>query len=234
MYPYYYGIDWSYSYIVIVLPMIIASLIIQAKMKSTFNRYANIRNCRGISGAQAAEIVLRYYNIYDVKIVPTAGKLTDAYNPKTKVIMLSEDVYSGTSIAAVGVACHEAGHAAQHAENYYPVKLRNSFVPVANIGSSLSIPLLLIGLFLSLEPLVWVGIGFFACTALFQLITLPVEFNASGRALDVIESTGVLNFEEKGGAKKVLSAAAMTYVASFAVSVAQLLRLIIRFGGRRK
>ncbi len=232
MYPYYYGIDWSY--IVMVLPVIIASLIIQAKMKNTFNKYAKMRNYRGISGAQAAEIVLRYYNIYDVKIVPTAGRLTDAYNPKTKQIMLSEDVYSGTSIAAVGVACHEAGHAAQHAENYLPIKVRNSFVPVANIGSSLSIPLLLIGLFLSVEPLVWVGIGFFACAALFQFLTLPVEFNASSRALGVIESTGVLNYEEKHGAKKVLSAAAMTYVAAFATSVAQLLRLIIRFGGRRK
>lgn len=232
--PYYSGYYFDWTYIVLVLPMIILSLIIQAKMKNTFNRYSRIRNVRGITGAQAAEIVLRYYNIYDVKIVLTAGKLTDCFDPKTKTIMLSQEVFNGSTIAAVGVACHEAGHAAQYAQNYAPIKVRNSFVPVANIGSSLSIPLLLIGLFLSISPLIWVGIAFFGCTALFQLITLPVEFNASGRALSVIESTGVLNLEEKTGARKVLTAAALTYVAAFATSVAQLLRLIIRFGGRRK
>ncbi len=228
----YYYID--IYYIVLVVPVFIISLIIQAKLKSTFNKYSRIKNTRNITGAAAAEMVLRYYNIQDVRIERINGNLTDCFDPVNKVIKLSDSVFDNPSIAAVGVACHEAGHAAQHAENYAPIKIRNSILPVCNIGSSLSLPLLIIGLIFSFELLVWVGIGFFAFTSLFQFITLPVEFNASNRAINVIESTGILSYEEKQGASKVLKMAAMTYVASLAMSLAQLLRLILRFGGNRR
>lgn len=226
--PYFY---FDYYYIVLVLPVIIASLIIQARLKSTYAKYSKIGNARQITGAQAAQMVLGYYGIRDVRIEHVSGKLSDHYDPKAKVIRLSDGVFNGSSIAAVGVACHEAGHAAQHAEAYKPIKVRNLILPVCNIGSTLSMPLLLIGMVLSFEPLVWVGIGFFSFVALFQLVTLPVEFNASSRALSVIESNGLLSFEEKNGAAKVLKMAAMTYVAALATSVAQLLRLILIFGG---
>lgn len=220
-------------YIFLVVPVIILSVIIQARLKSTYAKYSKIGNARRITGAQAAQMVLNYYGINDVSIIPTQGVMTDCYDPTQKVIKLSEGVFNSPSIAAVGIACHEAGHAAQHAENYVPIKIRNSIIPVCNIGSTLSMPLLLIGLFLSMDPLIWIGIGFFSFTAVFQFITLPVEFNASSRAIKVIESNGLLTFEEKQGAVKVLKNAAMTYVAALAVSLAQLLRLILRFGGRR-
>lgn len=223
----------DYYYIVLVVPVIIASLIIQSRLNSTYAKYSHIRNYRNLTGAQAAQIVLNYYGIYNVRVERVSGKLTDHYDPSQNVIRLSEGVFDSPSIAAVGVACHEAGHAAQHATGYVPIKVRNMILPVCNIGSSLSIPLLIIGLVLSFEPLVWIGIGFFSFTALFQLVTLPVEFNASSRALKVIESNGILSYEEKSGAAKVLRMAAMTYVASLAMSVAQLLRLFLRYGGRR-
>lgn len=222
---------FDYYYIVLVLPVIIASLIIQAKLKSTFKKYSQIGNTRNITGAQAAQMVLGYYGIHDVTIEHVSGNLSDHYDPTTKVIRLSEGVFNSSSIAAVGVACHEAGHAAQHAEAYKPIKARNFILPVCNIGSKLSIPLLIAGVLFSYEPLVWIGIGFFAFVAIFQLVTLPVEFNASSRALSVIESNGLLSFEEKKGAAKVLKMAAMTYVAALATSLAQLLRLILVFGG---
>lgn len=231
--PFVYGF-FDYYYIILILPAIIASLIIQAKLKSTYAKYSKIPNYRRITGAQAAHMVLQYYGINDVNIVKIGGNLTDSYDPQKKVIRLSEEVFNGFSISAVGIACHEAGHAAQHAESYAPIKLRNMILPVCNIGSALSIPLLLAGVLLSFEPLVWIGIGFFAFTAIFQLITLPVEFNASRRAINVIESNNLLTFEEKQGAQKVLKMAAMTYVAALAVSLAQLLRLIFRFTGRRR
>ena len=230
--PFFYYYD--YTYIAIVLPVIIFSLIIQARLKSTYAKYSKIGNARQITGAQAAQMVLNYYGIYDGGIECVNGNLTDHYDPTQKVIRLSENVYNNPSIAAVGVACHEAGHAAQHAQSYAPIKIRNSILPVCNIGSKLSIPLLLLGIVFSFEPLVWIGIGFFAFTSVFQIVTLPVEFNASNRALKVIESNGLLTFEEKAGASKVLKMAAMTYVAALAVSLAQLLRLIIRYGGRRR
>ena len=222
---------YDYYYIILVVPVIIASLVIQAKLKSTYAKYSKIGNMRNITGAQAAQMVLGYYGIRDVAIEHISGNLSDHYDPKAKVIRLSDGVFNGSSIAAVGVACHEAGHAAQHAEAYAPIKVRNLILPVCNIGSTLSMPLLLIGMVLSLEPLVWIGIGFFSFVALFQLVTLPVEFNASKRALSVIESNGLLSFEEKNGASKVLKMAAMTYVAALATSVAQLLRLILMFSG---
>lgn len=222
---------YDYYYIILVVPVIIASLIIQARLKSTYAKYSKIGNVRNITGAQAAQMVLGYYGIHDVTIEHVSGNLSDHYDPRSKVIRLSDGVFNGSSIAAVGVACHEAGHAAQHAEAYKPIKIRNLILPVCNIGSTLSMPLLIIGMLLSFEPLVWIGIGFFSFVALFQLITLPVEFNASRRALSVIESNGLLSFEEKNGAAKVLKMAAMTYVAALATSVAQLLRLILVFGG---
>ena len=225
---------YDYYYIVLVLPVFIISLIIQARLKSTFNKYSKIGNVRSITGAQAAELVLRYYNIQDVRIERINGNLTDCYDPTAKVIKLSDAVYNSPSIAAVGVACHEAGHAAQHAEKYMPIRVRNSILPVCNIGSKLSFPLMLIGIIFSFPQLIWIGIGFFAFTSVFQFVTLPVEFNASSRALHVVEATGILSYEEKLGAGKVLKMAAMTYVATLAMSLAQLLRLILRYGGSRR
>lgn len=225
---------FDYYYIILVVPVIIASLIVHARLRSTYSKYSEVKNMRGITGAQAAKIVLDYYGVTDVQIYHAAGNLTDHYDPTKKLIRLSEGVYNSTSIAAVGIACHEAGHAAQHAESYLPIKVRNTILPVCNIGQTISIPLVIFGFLLGFEPLVWVGIGFFSFVVIFQLITLPVEFNASNRALSVIESNGLLSFEEKLGAGKVLKAAAMTYVAALAVSVANLLRLILRFTGRRK
>lgn len=229
--PYFY---FDYYYIILVVPVIIVSLIIQAKLKSTYARYSKVGNMRGITGAQAAKTVLNYYGVTDVNIVPGKGTLTDHYDPTKKIIVLSEGVFNSSSIAAVGIACHEAGHAAQHAESYAPIRIRNLILPVCNIGSTLSMPLLILGLILGFAPLVWIGIGFFGFTAVFQFVTLPVEFNASNRAINVIESNGLLSYEEKDGASKVLKAAAMTYVAALAVSVANLLRLILRFNGRRR
>lgn len=226
---YYYDI----YYFILVIPVFIISLIIQAKLNSTFTRYSKVVNTRRITGAQAADMVLKYYNIQDVRIERINGRLTDCYDPVNKVIKLSDSVYYNPSIAAVGVACHEAGHAAQHAEKYVPIRVRNYILPVCNIGSRISIPLMIAGVIFSAQPIIWIGIGLFAFTAIFQTVTLPVEFNASNRALNVIESTGILSYEEKRGASKVLRMAAMTYVAALAMSLAQLLRLILRYGGRR-
>lgn len=229
--PYFY---FDYYYIILVVPVIIASLIIQSKLKSTYAKYSGVNNVKNLTGAQAAQMVLNYYGIYNVQIESTPGTLSDHYDPTKNVIRLSNGVYNSTSVAAIGVACHEAGHAAQHAQGYAPIKIRNTILPVCNIGSALSMPLLLAGLVLAFEPLIWIGIGFFSFVSVFQLVTLPVEFNASKRALSVIESNGLLTFEEKQGAAKVLKMAAMTYVAALATSVAQLLRLILRYGGRRR
>jgi Zn-dependent membrane protease YugP len=230
----YFGYYYDIYYFILVIPVFIISLIIQAKMKSTFSKFSQVANSRRITGAQAAVMVLRYYNIQDVRIERINGSLTDCYDPINKVIKLSDSVYDNPSIAAVGVACHEAGHAAQHAEKYVPIRIRNYILPVCNIGSKISIPLLIAGVIFSAQPIIWIGIGLFAFTAIFQIVTLPVEFNASNRALNVIESTGILSYEEKRGAGKVLKMAAMTYVAALAMSLAQLLRLILRFGGNRR
>lgn len=231
--PFYYGF-FDYYYVILILPVVLASLGVQLWLKSTYSKYSKITNSRRITGARAAYMVLQYYGINDVNIMKIGGNMTDCYDPTQKVIKLSEGVFDGCSIAAVGIACHEAGHAAQHAESYAPIKIRNFILPVCNIGSALSIPLLIAGVIFSFEPLVWIGIGFFGFTALFQFITLPVEFNASRRAISVIESNNLLTFEEKQGAQKVLKVAAMTYVAALALSIAQLLRLILRFTGRRR
>ena len=186
-----------------------------------------------MTGAQAAFEVLRYYGITNVRIERVNGNLTDHFDPRTNVIRLSDNVYNSASVAAIGVACHEAGHAAQYAQSYVPIKVRNTVLPLANLGSKLGIPLAILGFFLGFSYLAYAGVIFFLFAVLFQLVTLPVEFNASKRAIHVIGETDILSNEEKSGAKKVLTAAAMTYVASLAVSIANLLRLILTVNRRR-
>ena len=233
--PYFslYSLDSTWLYIVLVVPAFILSLIAQAKVKSTYSKMARVKNTSGYTGAQAAAAVLRHYGIMNVRIEETNGKLSDHFDPRTNVIRLSREVYYGTSIAAVGIACHEAGHAAQHAEGYMPIKVRNAIIPVCNIGSYLGLPIAFFGYFLGFEPLILAGLALYSLIALFQLITLPVEFNASARAMELIDSNGLLRSDEEiKGAKKVLSAAAMTYVAALAVTLANLLRFALLFLGR--
>lgn len=224
---------YDYYYFVLVVPAIILSLIAQAKVKSTYSKYAKVANTKRISGAQAAYNVLTHYGINNVKIEQTTGRLSDHYDPRSNVIRLSPEVYSGSSIASIGIACHEAGHAAQHAQNYLPIKVRNAILPVANFGSSAGVLIAVLGYFFGFGLLVDIGIILFAAVVVFQLVTLPIEFNASSRALKVIDETGMLYEEEQKGAKKVLSAAAMTYVASLLVSLMSLIRLILRTNNRR-
>ena len=224
--------DWTY--IVFVIPCLVIALIASAKVKTTFNRFSNVPNSRRMTGAQAAHALLSANGVTGVT-TKVSGSLTDHFDPRTNTIRLSDSVYDSTSVAAVGVACHEAGHACQHAEGYLPNKLRSAILPVANIGSRFSWILILIGMFLPVQFnfVITIGIIFFSASVLFTLVTLPVEFNASSRALSTIKGTNMLLPEEYNGAKKVLTAAAMTYVASAAVAVAQLLRLLILFGRRR-
>lgn len=224
---------YDYYYIILVIPAMLLAVWAQVRVKSTYGKFAKVGNTRGITGAYAAQAVLTHYGINDVRIEQVSGKLSDHYDPKAKVIRLSTEVYGGSSIAAVGIACHEAGHAAQHAENYVPIKVRNTLVPICNIGSTLGVPLAILGYFLGFEPLITVGLLLYAAISLFHLVTLPVEFNASNRAIKVIEETGLLYDDETSGVKKVLKAAAMTYVASLIVALANLLRLVLRFNNRR-
>lgn len=221
----------------LVLIGVMLSLIASGRVKSTFSKYSKVRNSRGITGAQAAEQVLRSAGIYDVRIERVSGNLTDHYDPRSKVLRLSDSVYAQTSVAAVGVAAHECGHAIQHAKGYAPLKLRSTLVPIANFGSKIAWPLIIFGLFLSGESstlLINIGIIAFLGAVVFQLITLPVEFNASNRAIRMIADSGMMYGEEIKGAKKVLSAAALTYVASAATAILQLLRILILTGGRRR
>ena len=234
-YPYYYGFDWTY--LVIILPCMLLSLWASSRINTTFKKYASQFSYRGITGADAARRVLHSQGIHNVRIERISGNLTDHFDPKTNVIRLSDSVYDNTSTAAIGVACHEAGHAVQYAQNYGPIKLRSAIVPITNFGSKLAMPLILLGIVLSFVgnfsyTLVYLGIACFSLSVVFQLITLPVEFNASNRALKAIEDGRILTEDELKGAKKTLSAAAMTYVAATAVAMAQLLRLLILFGGR--
>lgn len=226
MYFPYFFID--YWYIVLVLPAMIIAMWAQYKVKSTFNKYSKVTNSRRVTGAYAAQAILSYYGITNVRIERVNGKLTDHFDPRTNVIRLSDEVYNSTSVAAIGVACHEAGHAAQHAEGYAPIRIRNSILPVCNIGSTLGVPLALIGLFMGAEPIIYLGIALYAGIFIFHLATLPVELNASRRAISVIDATDLLYDDEIGGAKKVLSAAAMTYVASMLVALANVLRFALR------
>ena len=232
--PYYYGFDWTY--LVIVLPCIILSMWASANVSSTFKKYSDQYSYRRITGADAARRVVSSHGIHNVRIERISGNLTDHFDPKTNVIRLSDSVYDNTSTAAIGVACHEAGHAVQYAQNYVPIKLRAAIVPVTNIGSKLAMPMILLGLVLSFlgnfsYTLVYIGIACFSLSVIFQLVTLPVEFNARRRARQGIEQGQILTDEELKGARKTLSAAAMTYVAATAAAIAQLLRLLILFGG---
>ncbi len=226
------GIDiW---YLVLVLPAFVIALIAQAKVKSTFNKFNQYRTMSGLTGAQAARRVLDANGLQFVRVEHIKGELNDHYDPQTNVIRLSDSTYNSMSIAAVGVAAHEAGHACQYAEEYAPIRFRMALVPVCNLGANLSWPAILLGYLFGMRPLVFIGIVLFSLSVLFQLVTLPVEFNASSRALAAIDSSGLMNQDELSGAKKVLSAAAMTYVAALAVSVANLLRLILIFGRRNR
>ena len=229
-------IDWTY--IVLVMPALILAMAAQGKVSSTFNKYSRVQSHIGITGAEAARRIMEQIGIYDVSIERVSGNLTDHYDPSRKVLRLSDSVYSSSSIAAIGVAAHETGHAIQHARNYAPLSLRSLMVPLANIGSRLSMPLILIGLLFSFassmgDTLITLGIIFFGLSVVFTIITLPVEFNASRRAIACLDESRILYSDEIDGAKKVLSAAAMTYVASTVVALANLLRLIVVFGNRR-
>lgn len=230
--PYYgfYGFDMYY--LVLVIPCVILAFWAQAKVKSTFNRYEQVLNVRGISGAQAAEAVLRQNGVTGVRIEWVAGKLNDHFDPRTNTIRLSNAVYSSTSVASIGVAAHEAGHAVQYATRYFPIRLRAAIIPVTQFGSMAAFPLILLGLFMNSGIMIDIGILAFGLSTVFQLVTLPVELNASRRALAAIEEGGLLVPDEYPMAKKTLTAAAMTYVAALAVSLAQLLRLVLLFGGR--
>lgn len=232
----YYGYGYYYDpmYILIIISCIIA-FIAQIKVKSTFNKYSKVASSRGMTGAMVAEQLLRSQGIYDVSIQRVSGSLSDNYNPRNKTLNLSDSVYNSTSVAAIGVAAHETGHAIQHATGYGPLSFRTALFPVANIGSRLSWVFIILGLiFGSTNILVDIGILMFSLAVLFQLVTLPVEFNASARALQLLESQGYLYADENRQARKVLSAAAMTYVAAAATAILQLLRLIYLFGGRRR
>lgn len=233
--PYYYGFDWTY--VVLVLPCVILSLWASANVNGTFKKYSQQFSTRRLTGAEAAQRVLLANGVQGVSIQRISGNLTDHFDPSTNVIRLSDSVYDSTSTAAIGVACHEAGHAVQYAENYAPIKLRAAVIPATNLGSKLAMPLILLGLIFSYVGnfsyvLVYAGIACFGISLLFQLITLPVEFNASHRALAAISAGNLLTEDEENGARKVLTAAALTYVAATATALAQLLRLLVLFGGR--
>ena len=227
--------DWTY--LVLVMPCVILSLLASSSVNSTFRRYSQIQNRRRLTGADAAQRVLSANGVSGVRIERVGGNLTDHYDPRSNVIRLSDSVYDSTSVAAIGVACHEAGHAVQYAKSYAPIKLRAAVIPITNFGSKIAMPLILLGILFSSfadysYALVYLGIACFGFSLVFQLITLPVEFNASRRALQTIENSQLLTEEEQRGAKKTLTAAAMTYGAATAVSLAQLLRLTVLFGGR--
>ena len=235
--PYFYGFDTTY--LLWVLPCVFLSLWASSNVKNTFQRYSKQLSGRHITGAMAAERVLRANGVLNVGIEQISGNLTDHYDPKANVIRLSDSVYNSTSTAAIGVACHEAGHAVQYAQNYAPIKLRAAIIPVTNIGSRLAMPLILLGLVLAFMEtfsyvFIYLGIACFGLSLVFQLVTLPVEFNASRRAMNAIADSELLTPEEQKGARKTLTAAALTYVAATALALAQLLRLISIFGRRRR
>lgn len=226
---YYY---YDPYYLLIIIGALI-SLAASAKVQSTFRKYNQVRSRTGLTGAEAARRLLQAQGIYDISIQRVSGNLTDHYDPKNKILRLSDSTYGSASVAAIGVAAHECGHAMQHAEGYAPLSFRTALVPVANFGSQFSIILIVAGLIFG-QVLVEVGILLFCAVVLFQLVTLPVEFNASRRALRLLGDNGILYDEEVGMTRKVLTAAALTYVASALMSILQLLRLVLLFGGRRR
>lgn len=230
---FYYYYDWTY---LLVLIGVVICMAASSRVRSVFSCYSRVRSHSGMTGKEAAEQILRRNGIYDVQVIHIPGNLTDHYNPGKKTLGLSDSVYNSSSVAAIGVAAHECGHAVQHAVGYAPLSIRGALVPVANFGSALSWPLILIGLLMNSQMsalLINLGILLFSAAVLFQIVTLPVEFNASGRAVKVLESSGMLYPDEVGDVKKVLRAAALTYVASAASMILQFLRLII-IGGRRR
>ena len=227
----FYGFDMYY--LLLVVPALILSVVAQIRVKSVYRKMSKRMSSRRMTGAQAAVTVLRHYGISDVRVERVAGKLTDHFDPKAGVIRLSEGVYDSCSVAAVGIAAHEAGHAAQHAEGYAPIRIRNSIVSVCNIASWVGIPLAFLGYYLAIEPLIYVGLALYSLILIFHLVTLPTELNASSRALSVIREEGLVGEgQEYKDAKSVLTAAAMTYVAALATSLASLLRLLLIFTGR--
>lgn len=233
----YYGYGYGYGFdstIILVLIGAALSMWASSRVNSTFSQYSRVRSMTGLTGAEAARRILNSQGIFDVTVQAVRGNLTDHYDPRTKTVNLSESVYGQTSVAAIGVAAHECGHAIQDNVGYAPLKLRAAFVPVANLGSRLSWPLILLGLVIGLTPFIELGIWMFVLAVLFQLITLPVEFNASSRAVRLLDEIGILQGQEVSATQKVLGAAALTYVASAAASILQLLRLVILFGGRRR
>ena len=233
--PYYYGYGEFLAnniYCILLVPVLILSLWAQAQVSGNFRRYSAVNNHRRLTGAQAAEAVLHAHGVYDVSIRSCRGNLTDHYDPRDNTVYLSDSVYHAPTVAAVGVAAHEAGHAVQYAENYGPVRLRKAIIPATQIGSKFSFILLIIGMALYSQTLFLTGILLFSLTTIFQLVTLPVEFNASARAIETIEGQGLLEGEEIGGVKRVLRAAAMTYVAALLMSALQLLRFVLIFLGR--
>lgn len=230
--PFFYYFDPTY---VLIIIGVLLSLAASAKVKSTYARYSREQSLSGMTGAQAAQKILNTAGIYDVRIQHVAGNLTDHYDPRNKTLSLSDSVYGNASVAAVGVAAHECGHAIQHDRGYAPLKFRSFLVPVANFGAKISWPLILLGiLFGGSQTLVQIGILCFSLAVLFQIVTLPVEFNASNRAVALLSETGILYEDELRKTRKVLSAAALTYVAAAAASILQLLRLVLLFGNRRR
>lgn len=226
---------FDYTYFLFMLPALIVTMIAQAKVKNAFSRYSKVRTARNITGADAAQSVARYGGADGITVQQIAGSLTDNFDPRNRTISLSQDVYASTSVAAVGVAAHEAGHAIQDAHGYLPNKIRSALVPVTNFGSRLGIPIVFIGLILPVQysSVVYIGIALYSLAVLFQLVTLPVEINASLRAVKALEATGTLYPEELEGAKKVLTAAAMTYLAASFATIMTLLRLLVIAGNRR-
>ena len=231
----YYGYYFDSTYLLVLIGAVLC-ILAQMRVKSTYRKYARVRSRSGMTGAQAAERILQLSGIYDVRIEHVRGELTDHYDPSKKVLRLSDSVYGSDSIAAIGVAAHECGHAVQHDKGYAPLSFRTALVPVANIGSRIGIPIIILGAIMSMNQiLIQIGIWVFALAVLFQIVTLPVEFNASGRALAMLGDYGMLGQDETNGCRKVLSAAALTYVAAAASAVLQLLRLILLFGnGNRR
>lgn len=232
MYFGYYYYDWTY--LLVILAGII-TLFAQARVKGTFSKFSRIRSRSGLTGVDTARKMLQYAGIFDVKIERVSGQLSDHYDSSKKILRLSESTYDSDSVAAIGVAAHECGHAIQHFENYSPLNIRRLLVPVANIGSTLGVPIIFLGFFLDWnQTLIQIGIIIFSMAVLFQLVTLPVEFNASKRAIRLVEQYGILGSDEVVGCKKVLSAAALTYVAAAAASVMQLIRFVVLSGGNRR
>lgn len=230
---YRYGYAFDPTYILVVIGALV-SIVASMRVKSTFHKYSGVRSRSNMTGAQAAQRVLNSAGIFDVRIQHVAGSLTDHYNPKNKTLNLSDDVYGSSSVAAVGVAAHECGHAIQHQKGYSPLQIRSALVPVANFGSAAAWPLIILGMVLggAGSTMCKIGIVFFSSAVLFQLVTLPVEFNASRRAVRILGDTGILSEQELPYTRKVLKAAALTYVAGAAAAILQLLRLLLLFGGR--